>query len=70
VPRSAVLHDGNGDYLFQVSEGVARRVAVTVESDGDRLLGISGAGLDPALKVVVQGNYELSDGMAVREAAR
>ncbi len=70
VPRSAVLHDGDGNYLFQVSEGVARRVAVTVESDGDRLLGISGAGLDSALKVVVQGNYELSDGMAVREAAR
>jgi membrane fusion protein, multidrug efflux system len=70
VPRSAVLGDGGGDYLFQVSNGVARRVAVQVESDGDRLLGISGAGLDPALKVVVQGNYELSDGMAVREAAQ
>jgi len=70
VPRSAVLRDGSGDYLFQVSGGVARRVAVRAESDGDRLLGISGAGLDPALKVVVQGNYELSDGMAVREAAQ
>ncbi len=70
VPRSAVLRDGSGDYLFQVEHGVARRVAVRVESDGDRLLGISGAALDPALEVVVQGNYELSDGMAVREAAR
>jgi len=70
VPRSAVLHDGRGDYLFQVAHGVARRVAVRVESDGDRLLGISGAGLDPALKVVVVGNYELADGMAVRETAQ
>lgn len=70
VPRSAVLRDGGGEYLFQVKDGVARRVAVTVESDGDELLGIVGAALDPALKVVVQGNYELSDGMAVREAAR
>ena len=70
VPRSAVLRDGNGDYLFQVKDGAARRVAVQVESDGDRLLGIRGAGLDPALKVVVQGNYELADGVAVREAAQ
>ncbi|MGA8005512.1 MAG: HlyD family secretion protein, partial [Burkholderiales bacterium] len=70
VPRSAVLRDGDGDYLFQVKDGVARRVAVRVDSDGDRLLGISGAGLDPSLKVVVQGNYELADGMAVREAAQ
>ena len=68
VPRSAVLRDGSGSYLFQVKDGVARRVAVQVESDGDERLGIRGAGLDPALKVVVQGNYELSDGMAVREA--
>jgi membrane fusion protein (multidrug efflux system) len=70
VPRSAVLRDGNGDYLYQVRDGVAHRVAITVESDGDRLLGISGSGLDPSLKVVAQGNYELHDGMAVREAAR
>ncbi|MGH8737491.1 MAG: efflux RND transporter periplasmic adaptor subunit [Burkholderiales bacterium] len=70
VPRSAVLRDGGGDYLFQVKDGVAHRVPVQVENDGDRLLGISGAGLDPVLKVVVQGNYELSDGMPVREAAQ
>jgi membrane fusion protein (multidrug efflux system) len=70
VPRSAVLRDGEGEYLFQVKDGVARRVAVQVDSDGDKLLGISGAGLDPALKVVVQGNYELADGIAVREAAQ
>lgn len=70
VPRSAVLRDGGGDYLFQVKDGVAHRIAVQVESDGDKLLGIRGATLDAALKVVVQGNYELSDGMAVREAAQ
>ncbi len=70
VPRSAVLRDGGGDYIFQVQGGVAHRVAVQVESDSDKLLGISGAGLDPALKVVVRGNYELADGMAVREEAQ
>ena len=70
VPRSAVLNDGSGDYIFQVRGGVAQRVAVQVESDGDKLLGIRGSGLDPALRVVVQGNYELSDGMAVREEAQ
>jgi membrane fusion protein, multidrug efflux system len=70
VPRSAVLRDDQGDYLYQVKDGVAHRVAVQIESDGDRLLAVRGAGLDPALRVVVQGNYELADGMAVREAAQ
>jgi len=69
VPRSAVLRDDNGAYVFQVKDGIAQRVTVQVESDGDKLLGIRGP-LDPALKVVVQGNYELTDGMAVREAAQ
>ena len=69
VPRSAVLRDGGGSYVFQVHDGVAQRVAVQIEGEGDTLLGIRG-NLDPKLKVVVLGNYELSDGMAVREKAQ
>jgi RND family efflux transporter MFP subunit len=65
VPRSAVLEDEHGEYVFQVAPNhKARRVAVTTRvEDGDRY-GVDGmvAGGQP---LVVSGNYELKDGMAV-----
>jgi hypothetical protein len=69
VPRSAVLRDDQGAYIFQVVHGHARRVAVRVGAETDRLTGIEGD-FDSALPVVILGNYELIDGMAVREAPR
>jgi membrane fusion protein (multidrug efflux system) len=69
VQRSAVLQDGRGAYLFQVSDGHARRVDVTVGVESDGVVAVSGK-LDSRLKVVVLGNYELKDGMALREAGR
>jgi RND family efflux transporter MFP subunit len=68
VPRNAVLRDGKGSYVFQVAEGHAKRVEVTPGIQTDQLTEISGA-LDPALKVVASGNYELQNGMTVRESA-
>ena len=66
VPRSAVLEDTDGPYLFQIATGKARRVAVQrVVEQGD-LVGVEGK-LDPALPVVKLGNYELHDGMPVRD---
>ncbi len=69
VPRSAVLRDVRGAYIFQVQEGHARRIAVRIGAETDRLTGIEGD-FDPTLPVVVLGNYELADGMAVRKAPR
>jgi RND family efflux transporter MFP subunit len=66
VPRAAVLTDGAGAYVFQVAQGKAHRVAVTPGTESAGLVAIGGA-LDPALPVVVLGNYELQDGMPVRE---
>jgi len=68
VPRSAVLHDSRGAYLYQVSQGRAKRVAVTTGWVNGRFIGVSGD-LDPHLPVVIVGNYELHDGMTVRETA-
>ncbi|VAY86425.1 p-hydroxybenzoic acid efflux pump subunit AaeA [mine drainage metagenome] len=69
VPRSAVLRDEAGEaYLFQVQEGHAHRVAVTAFENGT-MTGVEGA-LNPTLPVVVEGNYELADGMAVRGTGR
>lgn len=66
VPRQAVLSDDKGSYLFQVAQRRARRVdVVTVAENGD-VYGVDGH-VDPALPVVVLGNYELADGVQVRE---
>ena len=69
VPRSAVLHDERGDYLFQLEHGHARRVGVTLRSPAGDTVGVQGP-LDAQAKVIVLGAYELADGDAVRESAR
>src|SRR5471030_1096295 len=66
VPRQAVLSDERGSYLFQVAQGKAHRVNVRTLVETSSIYGVDGA-LAAAQPVVVQGNYELSDGMAVRE---
>ncbi len=69
VPRQAVLTDNDGGYLFQVAQGKAHRVNVRKVAESGKLVGVDGT-LDPALPVVVLGNYELQEGMKVREAKR
>src|SRR5471030_116579 len=66
VPRQAVLSDEQGSYLFQVAQGKAHRVNVRLLVETSSIYGVDGA-LAATQPVVVQGNYELSDGMAVRE---
>ncbi len=66
VPRSAVLRDAQGEFLFQVRAGHAQRIPVTVAVESGNSVAVSGT-LDSSLKVVVSGNYELQDGMLVRE---
>ena len=69
VPRNAVLTDEKGDYVFQVAAGKAHRVPVTKKLDNGTLTAIDGLP-DLKLPVVTEGNYELEDGMAVRDAAK
>lgn len=66
VPRQAVLSDEQGAYLFQVHRGHAVRVAVTPGVTRGRWLEVSGKLADAP--VVIEGNYELADGMAIRLA--
>jgi RND family efflux transporter MFP subunit len=65
VPRSAVLSDEQGAYIFQDDTGRARRIDVSA-TEGGALTAIQGK-FDPALPVVVLGNYELQDGMKLRK---
>ncbi len=69
VPRDAVLSDDHGDYVFQVTNGKAHRRAVKKALEASGLSAITGLA-DLAAPVVVVGNHELQDGMAVKEAAR
>lgn len=70
VPRQAVLRDTRGSYIFVVRQGRARQVYIDTDfahGTTGRWIGIHGKTLQPGDKVVVLGNYELHDGMAVRE---
>lgn len=69
IPRAAVLNDAKGAYLYQVKDGKATRVDVQPGLESQGLVAVSGA-LNTTLPVVIQGNYELEDGMAVREETR
>ncbi len=69
VPRQAVLRDGGQAYLFQVAGGRAHRVAVQTGIEDAGWTEIRGQ-LASGEPVVVLGNYELQDGMAVREESR
>lgn len=70
IPRTALLEDAMGPYVFTVSEGEAHRqdIKVLVETDDMALID----GLDPALgsQVVVSGNSELEDDTPVVEEGK
>ncbi|MBS0232169.1 MAG: efflux RND transporter periplasmic adaptor subunit [Proteobacteria bacterium] len=65
LPRSAVLRDDGGDYIFVVKDSIAHRIAVTVGDEQQGLVAVAG-GVKESDSVVVTGNYELHDGMKVR----
>ncbi|MGH8224868.1 MAG: efflux RND transporter periplasmic adaptor subunit [Gammaproteobacteria bacterium] len=64
VPRSAVLKDAQGFYVFVVHNNVAHRVDVKPLVRDRGLVGLDG--IKPGEVVVTQGNFELSDGDQVR----
>lgn len=67
VPRDAVLHDDTGDYIFQVTGSKADRVSVKTGIETDKYTEIIGP-IDTKTPIITVGNYELQDGMAVRES--
>lgn len=67
VPRDAVLTDKQGPALYQVANGKAVRVGVRILGTPSNIDVVAGP-LDLARPLVTQGNYQLSDGTAVREA--
>jgi len=66
VPYAAVLPDEGHSVLYTVRKGRAVRHEVQVMVESGEALQVAGADLDASEPVVIQGNYELQDGMAVR----
>jgi hypothetical protein len=69
VPRSAVLRDAQGAYIFQVHQDKARRINVQSGLEQGGLVAVRGS-FTASEPVVSLGNYELQDGMAVRGSGR
>lgn len=68
VPRSAVLYSEERAYVFIVKDGKAVQTWVKTGADSDKELEIL-SGLKQGDQVVVEGNYELEDGMQVKLVA-
>lgn len=66
VPRNAVLSDADGSYVLTLHDHIAARVAVQTGIEDGEMVEIAGE-LQAGVVVILSGNYELSDGMAVRE---
>ncbi len=66
LPRDAVLTDSKGDYVFQVAGSKAHRVNVRIAGTFGETTVVDGP-IDPKLPLVTQGNYQLTDGEAVRQ---
>lgn len=67
IPRNALVGDGHAWHIFQVAYGKAVEVPVTIVGESDTVSVVSGA-IDAQRPVVVVGNTQLDDGMAVRTA--
>ncbi|HMM67948.1 MAG TPA: efflux RND transporter periplasmic adaptor subunit [Dokdonella sp.] len=65
VPRSAVLYADRRAYVFIVRNGKAIRTWVETGAEDNASVQIL-SGVSPGDAIVVEGNYELSDGMAVK----
>ncbi|WHZ19924.1 MAG: hypothetical protein OJF55_002073 [Rhodanobacteraceae bacterium] len=68
VPRDALQNDAQGDFIYQIENGKARRVDVKVLAPDGSPVGVEGA-LDPHAPVITLGSYEVSDGDPVRSAS-
>jgi len=66
VPRSAVLGQDVDAHVFAINAGRAQRIAVQTGDENGDLVEVSGT-LAAGDEVVVRGNYQLSDGMLVRQ---
>ena len=66
VPYAAVLPDQGHFMLFTLRKGRAMRHEVKILAQNGEQIQVAAPGLDASEPVIVLGNYEVQDGMAVR----
>ena len=66
VPRSAILPEEDHYVLFTVKDGRAREHTVRVDLENEKDVEVIANDLHTGEPVVILGNYELKDGMAVK----
>ena len=66
VPRSAVLPQEDHYVVFTVKDGSAKQHTVRLGLQNEKDVAVIAADLQPGDLVVILGNYELRDGMAVK----
>ncbi len=69
APRAAVLPEGQGYSLFTIKGGRAVKHQVKAGLHNDKEVAVVDTSLQAGEPVVVEGNYELKDGMAITEGA-
>jgi len=69
VPRSSVLPEDGHYVLFTVKNGRAQKFIVKAGLENHRRVEVMDKNLKPGDLVVIQGNYELKDGMSVQAEA-
>jgi len=67
VPRDALVGDGSTWQVFQIASGKAVKIPVRIVGESDTVSVVNGA-LNAQRPLVVVGNTQLDDGMAVRLA--
>lgn len=65
VPRDALQNDAQGDFIYQIEDGKAKRVDVKVLAPDGSPIGVEGA-LDPHAPVITLGSYEIDNGDPVK----
>ena len=68
VPRNALQNDAQGDFVYQIEHGKAKRIDVNVLAPNGSPIGVEGA-LDARAPVITLGSYEVSDGDPVHASA-
>jgi membrane fusion protein, multidrug efflux system len=66
VPRKALLPAGDHQVIFTINDGHAVKHVVQTGLESGDAIEVICADLHPGDDVVVQGNYELADGMAIQ----
>ncbi len=69
VPRTAVLPEEDHYVLFTINDGHAKKHTVQMGLENKKDVEVIGNGFHPGEPVVILGNYELKDGMAVKVEA-